>query len=346
MSRLRSFDIACVEVPLRRPFATSRDREERRVSRIVRVVVATEDGVMGLGEGVAAPYVTGENHDSVMRDAAVGLQRLAGCDLRRMNQALTSLDAEALGPTARATIEMALFDAFCRLLGMTPWELFGGAVERVETDVTLSLTSDALAAAEELAQNGFRIFKVKVGRGDPRNDLEVLRQVRDIAPEAVFRLDANQAFRPDEALRLVEMALDAGIRVDLLEQPVSRDDLKGLDAVSRACPVPVYADEAVLSPQDALRVLEETSVAGINVKLMKSGVRGALDIAAICRAAGRELMMGCMLEGSHGIGFALALAAGSGRFRRYDLDSHLLLDEGGAEPPFCQNGPWLSVNRL
>jgi len=66
-------------------------------------------------------------------------------------------------------------------------------------------------------------------------------------------------------------------------------------------------------------------VDGINVKLMKSGIGGALEIIALCRAAGRKLMLGCMLETGLGIAAAAQIAAGTGAFDFLDLDSHRLL---------------------
>src|SRR5207237_5059029 len=100
---------------------------------------------------------------------------------------------------------------------------------------------------------------------------------------------------------------------------------------------------AVKSPADALRVVRETRTHGLNVKLMKSGISGALDIIAIARAAGRQLMIGCMLETRRGIAASLALACGAGAFTYADLDSHLLVNEPSENPHFSQEGSILTV---
>jgi len=78
---------------------------------------------------------------------------------------------------------------------------------------------------------------------------------------------------------------------------------------------------------------------------MKSGLSGALDIIAIAKAAGRKLMIGCMLETRRGISSSLALALGTGAFDYIDLDSHLLLNEEGDNTYFSQQGPIMSINR-
>src|SRR5205085_9989518 len=93
------------------------------------------------------------------------------------------------------------------------------------------------------------------------------------------------------------------------------------------------------TPEDALRIVKETRIQGINVKLMKSGISGALDIIAIAKAGGRRLMIGCMLETRRGINASLAVACGTGVFDFVDLDSHLLLSEADQEFYFTQGGP-------
>lgn len=342
MSAITNVTIETVDVALRHAFATSRDHLARRLSRMVRITLDTARGVSGVGECVPVQYVTGETQESAAAALRLAGERLRGLDCMRPLDLLGQMDAfVADAPSARAALEMAVYDAFCGLSGLSWWSFFGGAVEEVTTDVTLPLVDDVVERTRAHANLGFRCFKVKVGRPDAESDLAVLREVHRATPDATFRIDANQAYSASDALRFVDRALAMGLQIECIEQPVARGDLTALDEVARLSPIPVFADEAVLTPADALRVVEQTHVAGINVKLMKAGVRGALGIASIARASGRLLMIGCMLESRRGIGFALALAAGSGGFAHYDLDSHLLLNEEGANPFFKQDGPQL-----
>jgi L-alanine-DL-glutamate epimerase-like enolase superfamily enzyme len=245
------------------------------------------------------------------------------------------------GPSARAGLEMALFRAWSQATGASLWERWGAATDRVETDITLSMVEDVADRAVEAAGRGFSIFKIKVGSHRPGLDLARLKEVHGALPQARFRLDANQAFGADEALRFLDAALSAGLPIDLLEQPVSKGDLRALDEVARRSAVPIFADEAVLGPRDALRLLRQTAVRGVNVKLMKCGIAGALRIIQIAQEEQRELMIGCMLETRQGVLASLELACGTDAFRYVDLDSHLLLDEAGENPWFHQEGPAL-----
>ena len=82
---------------------------------------------------------------------------------------------------------------------------------------------------------------------------------------------------------------------------------------------------------------------GLNVKLMKSGIKGALEIISIAKAAGRKLMIGCMLESEIGMVANVALACGTGSFDYVDLDGHLLIDFSEPITSFVAHGPRLSA---
>jgi L-alanine-DL-glutamate epimerase-like enolase superfamily enzyme len=329
------------ELRLRHPFATSRDRQARLVSRPIRIAVRLDDGATGLGEATPTRYVTGETEATVLDALARAEEALAGQDIRRLGR-LTRRLAEALPHdlTARAGVEMALYHLSAQVAGESLWQRFGGAAPSIRTDVTLPLGADIEARVFEARAQGFDTFKVKVGP-DLDADIRLLERISAAAPGARLRIDANQAFRPADALSLIEHAVRLPIEVELLEQPVPAEDLDALQEVAAASPAPVYADEAVRTPREAYAVLSRTQVAGINVKLLKSGVSGALDIVALARAAGRRLMIGCMLESRLGIGFSVAFACGTGTFLHADLDSHLLLAEEGPNPYFQECGPEL-----
>src|SRR5205823_2301119 len=92
---------------------------------------------------------------------------LIGGDVLRLMPLIHRL-GEALpnSPTARAGLEITLYNAYSQAVGMPLWKLLGGAVERVETDETLSISDDAVDCAIESAALGFRFFKLKVGGPD------------------------------------------------------------------------------------------------------------------------------------------------------------------------------------
>ena len=314
-------------LPLVAPFVIAARRAQD--AQNVRIRVETEAG--GSGDGASCPvgYVTGESVESVC-DAlqAVG-PRLEGQPTGRLQPLLALADTLLHDASAaRAGLEMALYDLWARGWRLPLWQHFGGARTRVTTDLTIPLVpmDEAAALAEEAWADGFRSLKIKVG--DPAGhaaDLARIAAIVRAVPGVRLRVDANQGFSPDDAVTFARVLAATGATVDLLEQPVAAQDVAGLKYVRQRAGMPVFADEAACTVPEVLRLLREDAVDGVNVKLMKSGIGGALEIIALCRAAGKTLMLGCMLETGLGIAAAAQIAAGTGAFDYLDLDSHRLL---------------------
>lgn len=327
---ISSASVVLVRARLRRPFITAQGRRERTIN--AAVTLRLRGGASGYGEA----------------STSLAQKHLSAPSLRR---ALESMSKSAIGQDAahwRALVdrawarwghaspaacafEAALLDALSAEAGLPMAAWWGGAEKRLETNVTLSAWNDpsvTAQAAAEAAAAGFRVLKIKVG-GGLADDLARVRAARAAAPKARLILDGNQGFSPQGALSFIETVLREGACVELFEQPTARDDLAGLAFVSKRCPVLVAADESVSTPEQAARALE-AGVGAINIKLAKSGLTRALDIAAVARAAKAPLMIGCMAETARGLAASVHLALGTGFFRWADLDSDLLLAEDGA----------------
>ncbi|MGC8863819.1 MAG: dipeptide epimerase, partial [Armatimonadota bacterium] len=164
MRRIDRILAHCIELPLREPFETS----QRRATTSPTVIVQLFAGdIVGYGEATPVKYVTGEDVASVVHDITTAAQALMGARLSEYRLSSKKL-AEVLpyGKSARAGIEMAILDAFCKSLGVPLYTYLGGAALRIETDVTIPICppEHARDLAAELAAKGFRQFKVKVGK--------------------------------------------------------------------------------------------------------------------------------------------------------------------------------------
>ena len=332
MSRtvIASARVDIVEAALKRPFVTAQGRRESTIN--AALTLHLRGGAEGYGEAstsIAQKHLTAPALKRALQSLA---RRAVGRDARgwrALVQEAWTLRGD-LSP-AVAAFESALLSALAAEAGTDLAGWLGGASRRLEPDVTLSAWNDqplTAEAAAEAAKAGFRVLKIKVG-GRPAVDLARVRAARAAAPRARLILDGNQGFTPRGALRFVETVLREGARVELLEQPTPKDDLAGLAFVAKRCPVPVAADESVSSPQEAARAVS-AGVTAINIKLAKSGISRALEIAAVARAAGLPLMIGCMAETARGLGASVHFALGTGFFRWADLDSDLLLVEDAA----------------
>lgn len=311
-----------VEAPLKRPFITAAGRRERTVNAALEI----EGGYGEASTSIAQKHLT----PAALKASLVRLARRArGRDLRDWRALVDEAwRTEGELSPAVAAFEAALLSALTRG-GLSGF--FGGARTRLETDLTISASTDEAqtrAAAAEAAKAGFRALKVKVG-GGRADDLARLRAVRAAAPRARLVLDGNQGFTPRGALAFFEAARKTGAEIVLFEQPTPKADLEGLAFVAKRCPVPVAADESVSTPADAARAAD-AGVTAINVKLAKSGLSRGLEIAAVARAAGLPLMIGCMAETARGLAASVHFALGTGFFTWHDLDSDLLLVENAA----------------
>jgi L-alanine-DL-glutamate epimerase-like enolase superfamily enzyme len=328
--------------PMKSPFTTARRRTS--FADNVLVTVRLGDGALGYGEASPAEYVTGETAEGVLAAIPQFVGALEGQEVRNWRHWSHSL-AEA-GPTCRSALEMALLDALAKSLGVSLHTWFGGAQTSVVSDLTLTIgpADEVAATAAEAYAAGFRALKIKVGGPSRDEDLERVRAIAAAAPGVRLRLDANQAFTADGALALLADCVRYSLPIELVEQPVPAEDWEALAAVTAGSSVPVIADEAVVHPADALRIASTGAAHGINIKVAKAGLLGALQIMAIAHAGRLKLMLGCMMESLLGIGASLHLACGTGAIDYLDLDSHTLIGLKPEGLPFSQKADVLTVN--
>ena len=305
----------------------------------VLVEVEDSDGVVGHGEAPIVPAVTGEDEPGIraaltgpLRDAVLGactddlpdlLSRVAGAVPGR--------------PSARAGVDVALHDLAARRAGVPLAVLLGGESGDVPTDVSTDVTVAAgdaarlAAAARDRVADGFTALKLKVGT-DAATDVARVRAVRSaVGPSVVIRLDANQGWTPDQAIRVIRALEDAGAGVELVEQPVPATDLDGLARVTAAVSTPVMADEAVFTIADLGAVIERGAATLVNVKLAKAGgLTQARDQLVLAAAHGLGTMVGSMMETGVGVAAAGSLVAAVGTTLVGDLDAAWWLADGAA----------------
>jgi L-alanine-DL-glutamate epimerase-like enolase superfamily enzyme len=333
MSRIVELSAEPLDLPLIEPFEISLGVQHEAAN--VLVTVETESGTIGYGEGAPIAPVTGET-----REAALATARAAGevveerqvGNYRRLIADLRKTFPGAV--TANFAVETAVLDALCRERDIALSALFGGTPDPVETDITVPIDSVAKTAkrAREAVESGFRHLKIKTGN-DVADDIERIVAVRDAAPDATLKVDANQGWTPKETRRFANSVTDQGVDLELIEQPVAADDVSGMADVRRNVDIPIAADETVFTPEDAVRVVRAGAADVINAKLGKSGPLAVADIVAIARGGNLDCMLGCMLESSIGTHAGAHLVAGTGAFSYVDLDSTCLLADDVVDNP-------------
>ena len=335
--KIKAVHLYVMRIPLRTPFKTALRTVEAMENLVV--TLETDEGALGYGEAPPTAVITGDTIPSIagaIRDFLA--PKLIGLEVERLDALHAALDAAMVHNTsAKAAVEIALYDLWGKRWNAPLYQLLGGARRELETDLTISVNAPEEMArdAADAVKRGFRILKVKVGT-DAALVLARLKAVREAAgPEAVLRVDANQGWTMREAVRLISAIEDAGLNPELVEQPVKADDIDGLRYVTSRVYTPILADESVFSPQDAANILSTRAADLVNIKLMKTGgLHGAMAIASIAEAFRAECMMGCMLEGNIAVTAAAHAAMARNVITRIDLDGPALCREnpvvGGA----------------
>ncbi len=313
-----------LRVPLKTPFKTAL----RTVELVEDIVVSihTDTGHVGYGEAPATAVITGDTHGSIV--SAINkfiAPRLIGEEIANLNR-ITRLIQGALerNTSAKAAVEIAVYDLWAQLYDTPLYKMLGGGEPVITTDITISvdhidkMVADSLSAVDR----GFESLKIKVGK-DIGVDIERVKAIyAAVEGRALLRLDANQGWTAKQAVYAMQSLEDAGVRLELLEQPVKAQDIDGLKYVTDRVHTPVMADESVFGPLEVIDLIRARAADIINIKLMKTGgISNAIRIADIAALYGVECMIGCMLETSISVAAAVHVAvAKSGVITKVDLD--------------------------
>ena len=346
---IKSVRFARLSVPLITPFKTAL----RTVSSIEDLVVMidTECGHTGYGSAPSTPVITGDTHQSILTTIDTLLApKLIGKDVSDINALCDMLSGAVVGnSSAKAAVEVALYDLWAQQLGLPLYKALGGNDNVLRTDVTISVDNidKMLADCDTALSQGFDVLKIKIGN-DLEQDIKRINAICDhVGDKADIRLDVNQGWDAKQTVLALSQLEANGIDLELVEQPVKADDLAGLEYISSRVNSKIMADESAFSPKHVVQLLHRNAVDIINIKLMKTGgISRALRIADIADTFGSPCMIGCMLEGSIAVSAAAHLAAAKRKqISKIDLDGPALGQydpvQGGSE----FNGPLITLNQ-
>ena len=340
--KIKDINLYHLSVPLKKPFKTALRTVESAEETIVEIT--TEEGVTGLGEAPPTAVITGDTNQSIRGIIEKKIRPvLIGQKVDSLERMIELVNLAAIGNnSAKAAVDMAVYDLFGKLYNLPLFRLLGGYRNKITSDLTISVNQPAEMSsdAREAVEQGYKTLKLKVGK-TMKKDLARVKSIREaVGPEISIRLDANQGWQAKEAVYAIKRMEKEGLNIELVEQPVKASDYKGLKYVTDNVLTPVMADESLFSPKDCLKLLEMRACDLVNIKLMKSGgIYNALKINAIAESYGIECMLGSMLEAKVSVTAASHLAAAKKNITRLDLDAPSLLAEDPVKGGIEISGP-------
>ena len=316
------------------------------------------NGVTGIGAANPSEYVTGENLSQTLETLQEkNLEFLIGRDIREFNQ----LNFECFQkfpktPAARAAIDIALYDAFTKFLGIPLVQFLGQKIKSLPTSNTIGIKNveETLKEAQEYGERGFKILKVKLGK-DISEDIERIVKLREkFGKKFIIRIDANQGYTFDQTIEFYKKTKH--LDIELIEQPLPAKAIAESKKLPDEIRLVIAADESLLTAKDAMELVKPPRASGIfNIKLMKcGGISQALMIADIGLQEGVDLFWGCNDESIVSITAALHVAFACSNTKYIDLDGSLDLARDVVKGGFilkdgimsCSDKPGLGVEKV
>ena len=293
--KIRGLRLRAVAAPMKRPLATS--IASVTVAPLLLVDVETDAGIVGrsylfaLGKHNLAPIA---KLVEAMAEMVKG-DEVAPLELeRKLRAKYALLGVHNIVLFAMAGIDMAAWDALGQKLGLPLVRLLGAAPRPIPAYNSKGLgilpEKELLKEATELVDEGFRAVKLRLGRPDACDDLNVLKGVKkQIGPDITLMVDFNQALSVAEAIRRGHMIDDEG-GVAWSEEPVRADDFAGCAKVSREVRTPIQIGENFMGPEQMAQALAAGACDYVMPDAERiGGVTGWMRAAALAQAAGMEM---------------------------------------------------------
>ncbi|MEG2353754.1 MAG: dipeptide epimerase [Clostridium sp.] len=322
---MKIIDIKVGEIDL--PLSKSYKRGCLTIDKSEEVVVKifTDCGEIGLGSAVATPNITGETKESIVGTIKYLKSLIIGQKVENIEGIMKIVNKAIMyNNSAKAAIDIALYDLMGKRYGVPLYKLLGGHQNSISTSRTInfSSTEEMVTKSLEAVMDGYSSLKLKVGY-DVSTDVQRITSIRKAVRKGInIRIDANQGWRPKEAVKIIRTLEDLGLDMDFIEQPVKAWDIEGLRYVTHNVSTEILADESVLGPPSAFKVIKDNVADLISIKLMKTGgLHNAIKIYDMADTTDIRTMMGCMYESKIGITAAASLAVAKMNMIKSDLDT-------------------------
>jgi L-alanine-DL-glutamate epimerase-like enolase superfamily enzyme len=315
-------------VRLKKPFVISLGAFE--YAENVVVVIRTNEGLSGFGECSPFMPINGESMETCYLVARYLAKSLIGKNPLEIAACSEIMDATIYGNSSiKSAFDIALHDIAAQHAGLPLYAFLGGQNNKIlKTDYTVSLGNQEqmVADAAEIKERGFEVIKVKLG-DNPDKDIQRIKAIRaQIGVEIPLRLDANQGWNTDSAIRVLNELAEYNIQ--FCEEPIPSWNFMELPRIRENSPVMIMADESCCDHHDAKRLIDLEAAQAFNIKLGKSsGILKAQKIIKLAEKANLYLQIGGFLESRIGFTASAHLALTSDHVKFCDFDTPMMFIE-------------------
>lgn len=305
---LQSVELYLVRLPLVRPFTTSSHTKDHLEHILIRV--RDEAGREGWGECASAsdPYYCSETSETswhILRDFLI--PGLLGHGWDHPDAAAATWRIVRGNRFAKAGLEMACWDLYCRTRGEPLAGPLGGTRKEIHSGVSLGIEPTPDAIVEQVAHyldQGYKRIKMKIA---PGRDVAFVSAVRRRWPDVQLMADANSAYSLDNPEHIAALRGLDGLNLMMIEQPLADDDIVDHAQLQAQLETPICLDESIHSVDDARKALDLGSCRIINIKVSRlGGLSEARRVHDLCFGRGVPVWCGGMHE--FGIGRAANVA--------------------------------------
>lgn len=306
------------DLHLRHTFTISRESTDIQKTLIVEL---EENGISGYGEATANSYygITVEKMMAVLEGHRSAIESY---ELHDPAQFWADMQPHLQDyPFIQCALDIAANDLHARLQGKPLYQVWGLKLENLPlTNYTIGI-ADINKMVAKMEEMPWPLYKIKLGTNQ---DVEIVEALRKHTT-AVFRVDANCAWTPEQTIEYAPRLKELG--VEFIEQPLVYNDWEGLKKVYAESVLPIIADESCRTEEDVQKC--HGHFHGINIKLVKcGGLTPARRMIQEARQLGMQVMCGCMTESSVGIS---AIAQLLPLLDYVDMDGALLLKNDPAD---------------
>lgn len=336
-------------IPYRKPLLFASGSIE--IADNVLIEIETDDGILGVSEASPRPYTYGETRESIVAVVQrIFAPQLVGISLLDREKMRSVMERTVANPAAKSAIDMAVWDAIGRTLGLPVHNLLGGFTDRLRVSHMLGFDEPAKVVDEAIALResfGITSFKIKVGRRPVDLDVKVCHAVRRaLGDEVEIYIDGNRGWSATEAAAALRGLNDVGL--SRVEELCPADDVLSRRWLVSQCTVPFVADESVATAANVTREILSGAATAINIKIARTGFSDSLRVSHMAEGLGIDAAIGNQIDGHIGTVCSLVFGVSQASTARHsaELSNFLDLEDDLLSQPLVIEHGEMRVNDL